>query len=222
MGGKVFLPVRCRFGDAGNAGAVEEVVVEVAAFCAVAAVARVVVVELAAHVKTGGVEVVVEDAVVRAGGGAYLVVRPVFVKRVGSFGVVAHRVEAAHFVFFAAAVNSSGFFAEAVDAVARVVRQVMGDGVAAAAEFIRAGRAVGGERQPFAIFQPFPNELQRAADVQPQLASAKGDAVSVFGNGYRRAAKAFAAVARPPGFAVGGGWRRDEPGSVQRCLAVFL
>ena len=140
------------FGDVGDAGAVDEVVVEVAALGAVAAVARVVVVQLAAHVEAGGVEVVVEDAVVRARSGAYLVIGPVFVERVGGFGVVAHRVEAAHFVFFAAAVNGSGFFAEAVIAVAVVVRHVVGDVIAAAAEFVGAGRAVGGKRLPCAVF----------------------------------------------------------------------
>ena len=140
------------FGDGGDAGAVDEVVVEVAAFGVVAAVARVVVVQLAAHVEAGGVEVVVEHAVVRPRRAAYLVVRPVFVERVGGFGVVAHRVEAAHLVFFAAAVNGSGFFAEAVVVVAVVVRQVVGDGVAAATEFVGAGRAVGGERLPCAVF----------------------------------------------------------------------
>ena len=210
------------FGDGGDAGTVDEVVVEVAAFCAVAAVARVVVVQLAAHVEAGGVEVVVEDAVVRARSGAYLVIGPMFVERVGGFGVVAHRVEAAHFVFFAAAVNGSGFFAEAVDAVARVVCQVMGDGVAAASQFVGTGRAVGGERQPVAVFQSFPDELQRAADVQPQLAAADGEAVNGFGEDEGRAGESGAARARATGLAVGRGWRRDEPGSVQRCLAVFL
>ena len=140
------------FGDGGDVFAVDEVVVEVAAFGVVAAVARVVVVELAAHVEAGGVEVVVEHAVVHARGAAHLVVRPVFVERVGGFGVVAHRVQAAHFVFFAAAVDGACFFAEAVIAVAVVMRHVVGDVIAAAAEFVGAGRAVGGKWLPCAVF----------------------------------------------------------------------
>ena len=140
------------FGDGGDVFAVDEVVVKVAAFGVVAAVARVVVVDFVAHVEAGGVEVVVEHAVVRPRRAAYLVVRPVFVERVGGFGVVAERVEAAHLVFFAAAVDGARFFAEAVIAVAVVVRHVVGDVIAAAAEFVGAGRAVGGKWLPCAVF----------------------------------------------------------------------
>ena len=58
--------------------------------------------------------------------------------------------------------------------------------------------------------------------MQAQAATADGEAVGSFVDGNGRAGEARAAVAWPPGFAVGCVRRRDEPGSVQRCLAVFL
>ena len=188
-----------------DARAMDEVVVEVAIFGAVAAVARVVVVQLVAHVEGAGIEVVVVEAVVCTFAVHDLVVGPVFVERVGGLGVVAHRVEAFHLVALAVAVHGAGFFAEAVVAVACVQFHVVGDAGARVAELVGTGRAVAGDGAPVVAVFFLPFEPQRAVDDQAQGAAGEGEAVIILADGDWRAGEACAARPLAPFYRAGRG-----------------
>ncbi|CSR60498.1 Uncharacterised protein [Shigella sonnei] len=109
-----------------------------------------VVVDLVAQIQPAAAEVVIKQAeanVIAAGDGEW----NVFVQRVSTNGVVAHRVEVTHLVTFTVALQIAGFISEAIKAFIFTTALIVCHAIAVGIQQISAGRAVIHQRQPFAF-----------------------------------------------------------------------
>ena len=206
-------------GDVQNLRPEEQVVIQIARFGLIAAIGRVVVVDLVAQIQPAAAQVVVEQAEARlrpTGDGK----RNVLVQRIGAGGVVAHGVQIAHLKAAAGAFQIAGFLPQAVIALIGKTPLVVRHAVAVRIEQVGAGWPIRRQRPPLAVGGAIlPRQPQRLMHRHAQPRRADHQPIALPAQLIARQAETGDAepIAPLPGHIV---LRRDAPGAIQRQPAL--
>ena len=209
------------FGDIQRPSAGEQVVIDIARFRLPAAIGGVVVINFIAQIQPATAQIIVEQAIADVatlgeGKGDMLV------QRVGTDGVIAHRVEITHFIAFTVALKIAGLLAKTIKSFVLAAAQIVRRAVAVGVEQIGAGGAVIDQREPFAVVMTIaPLQPQRLVDGDTQLPGGDRQAISVLFKRPRGQAKAAQILTRTafPRYVL---LRCNAPGTVQRQLTFAL
>ncbi len=197
----------------------EQVVIQIARFGLIAAIGRVVVVDLVAQIQPAAAQVVVKQAEARlrpTGNGE----RNVFVQRIGAGGVVAHGVQVTHLEAAAGALQIAGFLPQAVITLIGKTPLVVRHAIAVRIEQVGAGRPVRRQRPPFAGgVAVLPFQPQRLMHRHAQPRRADHQPIALLAQLIARQAETGDAepIAPLPGHIL---LRRDAPGAIQRQPAL--
>ncbi len=142
-----------------------------------------------------------------------------FVERIGTGSVIAHRIQIAHFETAIDPVEIAALFTQAVNPVLRLTTLIMFHAIAMHVQQVSPGMAIDRQRLPVGAVKMFPTEAKGIMHGNPQPIRGQTDLLRLLlqGKGGQRKTFQRFAVAPLPGHIL---LRGNAPGAVQRQFPV--